>query len=427
MGVYRRLINFDEVFHNYVGKAPTIINDIEAFTEEDKDKLDKLIFTKYSGDLLSNIPSCECGEVTGEYNVGVLCRSCGTNVESHLDKDLTPMTWIRAPYGVAKLMNPLVWTMLKKQFTISSYNIIQWLCDSTYAPGTRPPPVLTVVAEMKIDGKPIERGYNFFVENFDKIIENLFSIKTLKKTKARHSDLEILLKKERDKIFSTYLALPHRSLLVVEENDVSVFIDPITTKAIDAIRTLAGIDTGAQFYTPRVKQNRTVKTIDQLADNYTEINKKTVAKKPGLYRKHVYATRVHFSFRAVITSITEPHNYDEIYVPWGVATSVLRLHITNKLLKMDYTPNEAATFIDAHADRYHPLLDQIFNELITEAGNGRGIPCLVNRNPSLKRGSIQLCYISKIIKDPSITTVSISILIVRELNADESSLSSLTS
>lgn len=47
--------------------------------------------------------------------------------------------------------------------------------------------------------------------------------------------------------------------------------------------------------------------------------------------------------------------------------------------------------------------------------------CLTNKfeyTPSLERGSVQLTRITKVKTDPAIPTVSISILIVKGLNAD---------
>jgi hypothetical protein len=412
------------VFTSLVGKSPVIINDLPAFSEQDKEKLNKLIYTTFSRDLLTNIPSCECGDITGEYNidskgVGVYCPKCDTRVKPLFDQDLQPLTWIRSPNGVAPLMNPIVWTMLTQHFTHSNFNVIQWLTDTSYHPSTIPPLTQCAVQEITINGQPIQRSYNFFVENFDAIIDALYEIKPFKVKRNHKAVLRTVIEKHRDCVFSRFLPIPHRSLLVVEKNDLGTYVDPITTGAVDAIRTLAGIDTEYKIHSQRTKENRTARTIAQLAEFYETIYDKHLAKKEGIFRKHVFATRSHFSFRAVISSTTDAHNYDEIYIPWGVATSVLRIHLMNKLMKLGYTPNEAILFINEHAQKYSPLLDSLFKELIAEAPNGRGISCNLNRPPSLLRGSIQHVYITKVKTDPDIPTVSLPILIVRSLNADK--------
>ena len=116
--------------------------------------------------------------------------------------------------------------------------------------------------------------------------------------------------------------------------------------------------------------------------------------------------------------ITDKHEYDEIHIPWGVATSVFRYHILNKMLArgMCKTVNEGIAFLNAHAKLYSPVLDGLFEELIAESPYG-GIPCSLGRNPSLHRSSLQAVRITKIRKDPDIPTIGISILVVRGLNA----------
>ena len=319
-----------------------IINDLPAFSEDDSQRLNNLIYTTFSGDLLSNIPSCGCGKTTGTYNLDVICQSCQTPVQSVLDEDLQPLTWIRAPHGVLALINPEIWTMLRNHFTVGGFNVIQWLCDGNYRPSDNVPPVIDLVSSLVINGQPIERGLNFFIRNFDAIMAELFQMRAFSAKREETNVLQRLLAEKRDRIFCQHLPIPHRSILVVEKNNLGTYVDPITTGAINAIRTLAGIDTELHSYNVKTKENRTVRVIDMLADFYEATYKETLAKKKGVLRKHVYATRSHFSFRAVISSITDAHRYDDIYIPWGVATSVLRIHVMNKLLRMG-TPRTKAS------------------------------------------------------------------------------------
>lgn len=410
-------MNFDERFEQLKTK-PTIVNDLSTDSKDDERRLNRLIYTAFTGDMLSNIPSCECGETTGMYNTGFVCTSCRTPVRAVLDEELHPLTWIRSPDGVEPLMNPNVWKMLKMRFSVNtSFNVIQWLTDTRYQ-HDNVPAIVSVISQFMIDGQQIQRGYNFFVKNFDSIMEQLFQMRAFALEKGEVDTLKQLLHVARDCVFSTHIPVPHRSLLVLEENNMGSFVDSITTGAVDAIHAFAGIDTGSKVYDVITKQNRAVRVLDQLGEFYWSTYKDTLAGKKGVLRKHTYASRAFWSFRNVVTSITNAHNYDEIYIPWGVATSVLRIHIENKLLAMDYTPAEAISFINEHAQKYHPLLDAIFVELIAESGNGRGISCFLNRNPSLQRGSIQHVYITKVKTNPRIQTVSMSILVVRSLNAD---------
>ncbi len=157
MGISLELVNFDDLFNQKVKTTPVIINDVADSNEKEKNALNKLIYTKYSSDLLSNLPSCECGEVAGEYNVGLVCPVCNTKVTPPIEQELEPIVWMRAPNGVAPLINPIVWTMLNRKFTRSGFEILRWICDTTYKPQVKVPKVMEAVQELEIP-----RGYNNF-------------------------------------------------------------------------------------------------------------------------------------------------------------------------------------------------------------------------------------------------------------------------
>ena len=74
--------------------------------------------------------------------------------------------------------------------------------------------------------------------------------------------------------------------------------------------------------------------------------------------------------------------------------------------------------IAEHTLRYDPLIHQFMEELIAEARSGKGIPILLNRNPSLKRLSIQRLYLTKVKTNVRDKTISLSVLILKGYNAD---------
>lgn len=412
MSIYQELVSFDELF-SQLKAPPIIVNDIMDSSEEEREVLKNTVFTKYNSDLLSNLPSCECGDIKGEFNIGVHCNNCNSPVKSPMDQDIEPILWMRSPVGVAKLINPIIWTMLTERFKRSNFEIILWICDTTYRPQVKIPPVLN-----DVQSAGIQRGYNYFVENFDWIMNILFNLKSFKVKKNERDYLRELIEANKHCVFSDYIPLPNKSLLVIEDTNVGTYVDPIVVGAIDAIQTISSIDSSLFQHSVRTKENRTIKALSKLAEFNDNYYKSSLAKKPGIFRKHVFGSRSHFSFRAVISSITDQHRYDEIHIPWGIATSVFRIHVINKLLRRGYDANTAIDFLNQHAQKYCKELDDIFKELINESPGGM-VPVVVQRNPSLERGSVQLCGISKVKTDPAIPTVSISILIVKGLNADQ--------
>ena len=411
MGIHLRLVNFTKLLSSSETQ-PIIINDISTATEENKQFLDSLISVKYDKtDLFSNEPTCECGRTRGGYKLNVVCHNCNTPVRELFDQHLRPLVWMRAPKGVEPLINPMIWTMLNQKFTKSNFKIIEWLCNTDYQVNVVRPPE---VDELLMMG--VERGYNNFVRNFNKYIGFLFSLKGYRPKKGKEDPLLVLIQQQSDCIFSQYLPLPNKSLMIIENTQVGTYIDPIIIGAIDAIRTISSVDSPLINLTLRQKENRTAKTISMLSEFYYNMYHAILASKNGIFRKHVYGTRNHFSARAVISSNTKAHKYDELHIGWGHGVTMLKVHLTNKLLKRGYTPNQCTSLLQEYTVKYHPLLDILFNELIDESPE-KGLVCTWNRNPSLSRGSVQRMRITKVKTDPNDPTITMSILSVRGFNA----------
>jgi hypothetical protein len=424
MGIHMEIISHDQIFDQYLSKEPIIINDLSDISETDRERNDRLIFTKYdliNSDLLSNIPSCDCGNTIGADKLGngkdippVECPDCHKPVKELHQQDLEPLIWLRAPMGVKALINPIIWTMLagKNGFEKSNFDVVRWICDTSYKPqAVKEPPVVDYIRKAGIP-----RGYNNFVENFDEIMDFMFNLKFYSKKKL--APLKQLIKEYRHAVFSTHLPLPNRSLLVLEETNHGTYVDPTAPIAVNAIRMMVGIDGPLSVHTPRVKENRTIKMIIETANFYDENSRTVLAKKEGIFRKHIFGTRSHFSFRAVISSLTDNHRYDEIHIPWGIGVAVFELHLQNMLRRRGYTPSQANAFLAEHTQKYHPMLDEMFNLIISRSPIGGGVPCVLQRNPSLARSSAQAMFITKVKTDVNIPTISMSILSVVGFNAD---------
>lgn len=375
MPVIERLENFDKLFHQ-LGHVPVIANDLANVTEEEREKVKNLIMTRYSGDMLSVLPTCQCGHLKGEFKIGEICPDCETPVRSIIDEDIEPIIWFRVPNGVESFINPAIWLMLKNRFKKSGYNIIQWLTDTTYAPRIRQP---HIIQELTAAG--MKRGFNNFVQNFDAYMEILFENKNLRPSGSRKKFdyLQDLIRTRRECVFSRFLPVPNRSLLIIEKSNVGVYVDPMIIGAKEAIDMLISIDAPDQHLSLRTKENRAAKANALLAEYLEEFFKHNLTGKQAIMRKHVFGSRTHFAFRTVISSLTGGYRYDEIHIPWGVAATAFRPHLINKLLKRGFAHNQAIGFLHAHVTEYHPLLRELFDELLKEAGP-KGIPCIAQRN-----------------------------------------------
>jgi hypothetical protein len=88
-------------------------------------------------------------------------------------------------------------------------------------------------------------------------------------------------------------------------------------------------------------------------------------------------------------------------------------------MKENYTPNEMNTLIYDSVWRPHYKLEEIFDTLIAESPNGRGIPIGFTRFPSLQRCSTQGLYADEIKRDPTQLSTSISLLCLNRPGADK--------
>ena len=138
--IHQELEDFGKLFAN-LSTPPIIVNTMDTYSEEAKENIKRLIFTKYDSDVMSVVPRCDCGELTGHDNVGRVCGECHRVVGSQLESDITPILWMAPPQGVKALINPIIWIMASRIFRIDGVNVIRWMCDSSYQPPRKFPPI----------------------------------------------------------------------------------------------------------------------------------------------------------------------------------------------------------------------------------------------------------------------------------------------
>lgn len=416
MGTYLKVLDNDAIFAAQQ-TPPTIINYVRTATSDEKSAFNELIYSVYDGDVMDNVARCECRTLIGASNIGAVCTNCGYPVKSRDLGNIEALLWIQTPEGPEgspRLPNPAILEKLCNHFVRNSFSIVRYLIDLTYRVECKIPGLLIYLEE-----KGIRRGYKYFHDNYDYVIDALLTHRLFrrKRNQVIENPIEIFLRENRHLTFCDHLPLPNKTMLVIEDTATGSYRDKSIEFAIDAMRTVAGLDLPVKGYRTVVKLNRVIKAIFLLIDFVNAYVKNCVRGKPGAIRKHVIATRVHFAYRAVIISNTVPHDYESLEMPWGAATSMLRLHLMTKLFKMGMTQREGVAFLNKHAGKYHPLLDQLFKELIAESAY-KGIPVLLCRNPTLMRGSIVRFFITKVKTDVTDPATTLSILTINSLGAD---------
>lgn len=409
MSLYLRTTNHNQKFLS-LHQTPLFVNDMDLKSTEGRERLQSLIYTKYEGDSLSVLPSCDCGTTTGNYVLGTIAPCCGTEVISSTERKIESMLWMRVPEGVHAFINPTVWNILVERFSPSGVNLLEWVCN----PLSQIPSHKAAVAK-RLQGFNFPRGLNNFYTHFDAIFEGLIQVCINDDNSRRMEELRSFVRLIRDRVFSQYLPMPSKIGFILETNSVAKFGDLASTPAIDAMKTIASIDNSIKPIHQRGKELRVLKAIMLLAEYYSDFMGDTMSPKKGILRQHVYGGRSHFTMRAVITSLTEPHRFDEIHAPWPHSVQLFKIHLTSKLQKRDFTPNQIHKLLLHAVNNYNPLIDELFQEIIAEAGP-RGYPAILQRNPSLERGSAQLVYITLVKPDVKILSISVGALILVAFN-----------
>lgn len=425
-GIYFKVFDYEKAYRG-LNQEPIHVNEFDISLESERERLNSLIYTSYDGDTLSNIPRCDCGEVKGEDNLGIRCRECRTVCLPVTEKPLESILWIKVPDGVPAFINLTVWRILNKNLTYSGFSLLEYLTNVFYHPTQKEP----ADKMRKLERLGIPRGYNNFVDNYESIIQALFKANLFPGNARRRKKVLTFLQENLHVTFTTVLPFPSKMGFITETNNGKVSADHKMAPAIDAIWTIVGIYQKAKRKKPGHemeyteggepsqlrKESRCVRSMCKLVEFYKDFESETAFKKPGIARKLIYGTRPHFTFRAVITSRQKPHNYDGLDLPWSLSVLLFGVHLTNKLLKQRFTPNELKALMFENTLRYHPHLDSLFRELISESKDQR-IPTAFGRNPTLKRGSIGCNGIESVKTDPSDNTVSLSPLNLIDKNAD---------
>ena len=428
-GISLELISHEELFKNLSFK-PIIANDIAAefATAKAVDIINDLIRTHYPDDKLDTVPKCQTGCTVGAYNLGRICKKCGTEVMRDIVRPLESKLWLKVPDGVPAFINPRFWRIITSMFSTAKLDIMQYLTDPNYIPGDGkkiPDNDITRKIMKYLEDHGIERNMKYFYHNFDYVMEVLLVPKPFLKNKKNGlqicMDYSEFVRRYRHCIFTRYIPFPSKLIFPSEQSGSMTFIDPTMILAFDSVKLLCNIVNSPVRLSKKAVYSKTSKVNSLMADYHHSFKYKTCGGKKGTFRKHHDSTRSAFTARNVITPLAMEHEYDEVHIPWMMGLTLLKLHIVNKMIRRKFTPKHSFRIIDAHVRNSSgaggDLLEEILIELIVECPE-KGIPAAILRNPTLERGSDQLFRITKIIRNCNVSAVMISVLAIKAPNAD---------
>lgn len=424
-GIFPVIEDFDEVFRKLDAK-PILANDLDLSTAEGQELFNELVYSRYEGDVFTNVPRCPCGHTQGGDEEGEVCEKCGYLCQTPTEQTIQPIVWLRAPKEVGYFMNIQVYAVMRRRLRNGGFSVLDWLMDPRYVP-----PKLYMIQEEILLESGIKRGMKNLAENFDEIMDIVFNASKWTYVKERRkneylvkrgrnrNELIEFIEQNRDKLFSQYLPFPSKIGFIVENVAAMKYIDPEMKPALSALISIAKADTECR--TVAAAESRVARSVRDLSKYYYTVDRNKIFSKKGAARKLVYGTTPHFTFRSVITSEHLPHDHETLRIPWGVSVMMFKLHIANKVLKEGYTVNEWMALIYDNVQRKHHKLDKIFDELIEESPGGRGPVVMFTRFPSLKHNSTTRYFVD-IKRNPKDMSTSLSLLTIKSPNADQTTL-----
>lgn len=406
------LINQEERFHQ-LSKPPIIANTIDTSTKDAREKFDAMLVTLYDCDTVRSAPQCSCGELKGLFHLGEQCDVCGDEVVEVFSKEVEADIWIVPLPGTGAFITPICWHILSRLMNVNSgFNSLLYLTDPYYRP-TKP---VNNRIKYLMEDKGHKRGLSYFYEHFDEVMHDYIHFKSKSIPKALRL-LQQFVEHNRGKIFTRYLMVPNRILFPIEKSGKSNYGDKNMEGIIDGVRIIQECESRADTMSLKKMESRMVKVMEKFTKFHYEYVKSTIGGKPGIFRQHVLGGRWHFTTRAVVISIYEPHDFREVHYPWVSAINQFQIQLINKLIGRGLGLDEIHRLLKEHATRYHPLLDELFKELIDESPH-IGLPIILQRNPTIRRPSAILVYVTKVKPNTNDNTISMSIGNLTGLNAD---------
>lgn len=406
-----KILDFDTYYKESIDTI--LLNKLNYSSSDYAKELHSHIFS--NSDDMDMVATCMCGRYRGDFYEGMKCTDCNTYVSNNFDIDiaLKHKSWLTMPEGIPGVLNPTAYFVLATWLSSKTDNYIDNILNTK------------IPLHPSLEGVVLGRGFKYFYDNFD-FIMNFFmtqhgpTIQSVSKS-SKIPYIKYFIATNRQKIFCTKLPVLSNLLHPVttdKEEHSYKYVDKSCEDLFNAIGDLAHLE-----FSPL--KNRSLSTTDRIMYNayksyityIKDIDDTRLNGKRALIRGHLFGARYHFSFRSVITPITGEHDFDDLLIPWKICVNSLKIHILGRLLatgKMnlgDAIAKHRKALFSYDAD-IHAIMQRFIDE-----SPYKGLPVLYNRNPSLKRGSIQLLF-GQIKLDIDDETCSLSPLAIKDMNAD---------
>lgn len=346
---------------------------------------------------------CDCGYLKGKIEDKIICPKCKTPVH-YVGDDMEYFGWIILHNPDHVYIHP------------NLYSSIKYLMGSDKLDR-----ILRPSEEKDQDGNVIEVQYankeeSFFGigmlgfhKRFDEIIEYYAS-----KNKNKLSYYEDILE-NKSKVFAHCLPVFTVKLRPYQIKEGRFIFEGANSEYRLLTKFAANLNEGSAIDSKERTVNDYLYAFQQNVNKLTEDINKILSGKKGTIRG-LFGGRFNFISRCVI--VPDPSlKVDEIGLPYMCLMETLQQSIIN-IIQRTYN----MTYLNAYMRwwqgllKVDPIMVGIIESIIAKQDNGRGIPYLINRNPTIKYGGIMQMYCVKI--NTASYAMAIPLQILKPLAAD---------
>lgn len=329
-------------------------------------------------DVFGNRYKCECGKTTSRINNGTTCKYCGTKVK-YVDDNFEYMGFLKL--DELCIIHPNMFKMIQRFIGAKTLDAILKYNDDKdingYSKGTN---------ENK--SEPFAGiGIIAFRERFIEIM-NYYK----NKNKGKKEKFYYYIMNNLSCVF-THVIPVFTALLRATKNDANALkYEPSNALYV----MMSNLVIVLNRMTARGEKERKLKELplydlQMKQDELYEMIVVMLSGKKGKLRG-VFGGRYNFTSRIVIVQ-----NYnlrvDQVIVPYQAMMELEKQRILNILEKVHGSVALANRIFEKGLKKKNPEIINIINQLIKDDPTGQGIPCLVNRNPTITYGSIQQMFI----------------------------------
>lgn len=368
-----------------------------------ENKNDNGIFSsKYGPGMQDDSPyqdryKCQCGNYRGKIKFKMICPECGFPVV-YVGDDMEYFGWIILHNPEHVYIHP------------NLYNSIRYLIgtdklDKILKPAEEKDQDGNIVINTKASKEESFVGIGMlgFKERFDEIIEFYAN-----KHKTKASYYEDIMD-NRTKIFTHCLPVFTVKLRPYQIKDGRFIFEGANDEYRLLSRFAVKLNENSAINAERRTVNDYLYAFQQNVNRLVDDINKILSGKKGTIRA-LFGGRFNFISRCVI--IPDPTlKVDEIGLPYMCLMETLQQSIINIIQRM-YN----LTYLNAYMRwwqgllKVDPIMVDIIQSIIKKQNNGRGIPYLINRNPTIKYGGIMQMYCVKIIEHSYAMAIPLQIL-----------------